>query len=214
MVLKPGVKRNDGRAKGILLASQFAPEWQRWRCNAGKPPSPRPVRLSSPCCVVDGHLVPSRRLLAFAKGGEGGLATKEGGGPQRSPMASQGVADKSRASPPGVVSPLNRRATFATSRTQLQGPPRCLAPGSTSSAIGHLQRSSLGMGILPLCMGTGFSRADDVALHPGHRRRRRLRACASSGLIVTCSSSSTDCARHCVRSTWVVAVTPRVQGPC
>jgi len=150
MVLKPELKETDGR-QGDLLAHNAPGSGRLARMKAAPQsqagPPQQPLLL-----LVDGHSLAFRSFYAFAKGGEGGLATKEGVPTSVTYGFLKALLDNVKGlTPPGVVIAFDTaEPTFRhEARRQLQGPPRC-GPGALSSAIWPTcRRSSLGPWICP-----------------------------------------------------------------
>ncbi|NQV10742.1 MAG: DNA polymerase I, partial [Cyanobacteria bacterium] len=113
--------------------------------------------------LVDGHSLAFRSFYAFAKGGEGGLATKEGVPTSVTYGFLKALLDNVKGlSPQGVVIAFDTaEPTFRHEADASYKAHRDVAPEHFFSDLANLQEILAGAMDLPLCMAPGFE-ADDV----------------------------------------------------
>ncbi len=161
MVLKPELKETDGR-QGDLLAHNAPGSGRLARMKAAPQsqagPPQQPLLL-----LVDGHSLAFRSFYAFAKGGEGGLATKEGVPTSVTYGFLKALLDNVKGlTPQGVVIAFDTaEPTFRHEADASYKAHRDVAPEHFFSDLANLQEILSGAMDLPLCMAPGFE-ADDV----------------------------------------------------
>jgi len=113
--------------------------------------------------LVDGHSLAFRSFYAFAKGGEGGLATKEGVPTSVTYGFLKALLDNVKGlTPQGVVIAFDTaEPTFRHEADASYKAHRDVAPEHFFSDLANLQEILSGAMDLPLCMAPGFE-ADDV----------------------------------------------------
>ncbi|MEB3350914.1 MAG: 5'-3' exonuclease H3TH domain-containing protein, partial [Cyanobacteriota bacterium] len=122
------------------------------------PPAARPLLL-----LVDGHSLAFRSFYAFAKGGDGGLSTRDGLPTSVTYGFLKALLDNCRGlSPDGVVIAFDTaEPTFRHEADANYKAHREEAPEAFFTDLQHLQAILRGALNLPLCMAPGFE-ADDV----------------------------------------------------
>lgn len=141
----------SGRGKRVAMATKSPADFSA-------PTAERPLLL-----LVDGHSLAFRSFYAFAKGGEGGLATKEGVPTSVTYGFLKALLDNVKGlTPQGVVVAFDTaEPTFRHEADASYKAHRDVAPEHFFTDLANLQEILAGAMDLPLCMAPGYE-ADDV----------------------------------------------------